>query len=96
MNTKTRHRIYTLVFMGALGVVGLTFHTSIEQYCLSLSWVEVFSMMIFLGGVFYAVLERNLVVGIVSVTAALILPWIKEWGTAYWPLVRDYFTWLHP
>jgi len=95
VNTKTRHRIYTLILVMGLSVTGLTFHGSIEQYCSTVSWVEVLSMIIFLGGVFYAVLERNVVVGIVSVMAALILPWIKEWAVAYWPLVREYFITNH-
>ena len=48
------------------------------------------SMIIFLLGVFYAVLERNIIVGLASLLAAMALPWVKTWLISYWPWVKEY------
>jgi len=48
------------------------------------------SMIIFLLGVFYAVLERNIIVGLASLLAAMALPWVKSWLISYWPWVKEY------
>ena len=95
MTAKHRHTIYVLVIFGCIGIAGLGFHESIARYCSTVSWVAVVSMAIFLGGVFYAVLERNLVVGVVSVAAALVLPQVKAWAMAYWPWIHQCFTSHH-
>jgi len=98
LTSKTRHKIYVLLVLAGLSTAGLVFRSSIEAYCSSVSWLEVVSMMIFLGGVLYAVLERNVIIGLVSVMAALILPWVKEWAVTYWPWVKECLGcyWIHP
>ena len=90
MTAKGRHTIYVLVIFAGVGIAGITFHESIARYCSTASWVTVLSMAIFLGGAFYAVLERNLIVGVVSIGAALVLPWVKTWVVAYWPWIHQY------
>ena len=42
-------------------------------------------MGVFVAGSVYAIIERNFIVGVVSIVAALILPWIYTWLAAYWP-----------
>ena len=95
MTAKRRHTMYALVFFAGIGVAALGFHESIARYCSTIPWVTVLSMAIFLGGAFYAVLERNLIVGVVSVGAALVLPWVKTWVVAYWPWIHQCFTSHH-
>jgi len=92
---KRRPTIYALVFFAGIGIAGLGFHESIVRYCSTISWVAVLSMGIFLGGVFYAVLERNLIVGMISMGAALVLPWVKTWVVAYWPWFHQCLTSHH-
>jgi len=89
VTAKRKHTISTLVFFAGIGIAGLGFHEAIARYCSTVSWVVVLSMTIFLGGAFYAVLERNLIVGVVSVGAALVLPWVKAWLVAYWPWIHQ-------
>jgi hypothetical protein len=43
------------------------------------------SMAVFISGTAYAIIERNFIVGVVSVAAALILPFIQTWLLNYWP-----------
>jgi hypothetical protein len=87
MTSGKKRTIYAMVFFLALAVSGLVFHEGIRDYCSTVSWITVLSMMIFLGGVFYSVLERNIIVGIVTAVAALVLPWVKTWMVAYWPWI---------
>jgi len=89
VTAKRKRRIYALVFLFGTCITGVIFHESIARYCSTVSWVVVLSMTIFLGGVFYAVLERNLIVGVVSVGAAIVLPWVKTWVLAYWPWIHQ-------
>jgi predicted membrane channel-forming protein YqfA (hemolysin III family) len=95
VTARKRHTIYALVFFVTFGIFGLIFNESIASYCSTVSWVAVLSMMISLGGVFYAVLERNLIVGVVTVAAALVLPWVKTWVVAYWPWIHQCFASHH-
>lgn len=92
MTAKRRHMIYILVFFAGIGIAAFGFHESIARYSSTVSWVTALSMAIFLGGAFYAVLERNLIVGVVSVAAVLVLPWVKTWVVAYWPWIHQCFT----
>ena len=91
MTAKKRHTIYGLVFFAGITITALIYHESIAGYCSTVSWLAVVSMTIFLGGIFYAVLERNLVVGVVTVAAAIVLPWVKIWVAAYWPWIHQSF-----
>ena len=89
MIQRKKHTIYALAFFMAVSTAGLIFHDSIGNYCATVSWVAVLSMGIFLGGVFYAVLERNVIAGFITAAAALALPWVKAWVVAYWPWVHQ-------
>jgi hypothetical protein len=42
-------------------------------------------MAVFVAGSIYAIIERNFIIGIISVAAALLLPWIQSWLSLYWP-----------
>lgn len=55
------------------------------------NWVTIFSMMIFLVGIVYTIIERNFIIGFVSIGAAVVLPWVKSWIILYWPYVKEYY-----
>jgi len=75
---KIIHRISLLT------LIGVSLNASYRGDVLTLS------MIIFLLGVFYAVLERNIIVGLASLLAAMALPWVKSWLISYWPWVKEY------
>jgi len=54
------------------------------------NWVTIFSMMIFMVGIVYAIIERNFIIALVSIGAAVVLPWVKSWIVLYWPYVKEY------
>ena len=73
------------MFWAGLMVAGIIFHDDLYNYLWGVSWNTVLSMAVFIAGSVYAIIERNFLVGVVSVAAALILPWIQTWLFAYWP-----------
>jgi len=75
---KIIHRISLLT------LIGVSLNATYRGDVLTLS------MIIFLLGVFYAVLERNIIVGLASLLAAMALPWVKSWLISYWPWVKEY------
>ena len=78
MLRKIIHRISLLT------LIGVSLNATYRGDVLTLS------MIIFLLGVFYAVLERNIIVGLASLLAAMALPWVKSWLISYWPWVKEY------
>lgn len=78
MLRKIIHRI------SILALIGVSLNAIYRGDVLTLS------MIIFLLGVFYAVLERNIIVGLASLLAAMALPWVKSWLISYWPWVKEY------
>ena len=66
---------------------------AIITFIMAPNWINIFSMTIFILGAGYAIIERNMIIGGVSITAAVILPWIKSWFVFYWPWIRA--CWLY-
>ena len=81
---KTKSLFFTVFWAGLL-LFGIIFHASLYNYLWGVSWNRVLSMGVFVAGSIYAIIERNFIVGVVSIVAALILPWIYTWLAAYWP-----------
>ena len=81
---KTKSLFFTAFWAGLL-LFGIIFHASLYNYLWGVSWNRVLSMGVFVAGSIYAIIERNFIVGVVSIVAALILPWIYTWLAAYWP-----------
>jgi len=57
-------------------------------YLSNLDWTEAASIIIFLAGLLYAVLERQVIVGALSVLVAILIPWVKLWIITYWPTIK--------
>ena len=81
---KPKRIIYGLVLLSMM-TTGIIFHVSLYNYLWGLSWNKIMSMAVFISGTAYAIIERNFIVGLVSVAAALILPFIQTWLLNYWP-----------
>lgn len=64
---------------------GTIFRAQICNYLWGVSWNTFLSTAVFVAGSVYAIIERNFIVGLMSIGAALLLPWIQAWLTAYWP-----------
>jgi hypothetical protein len=64
---------------------GMIFHAALYNYLWAVSWNKVLSMGVFVIGSVYAIIERNFIIGLVAIAAALLMPWIQTWLTAYWP-----------
>jgi hypothetical protein len=78
-------RILWVLFMTGMIAIGIIFHVEFYNYLLGLSWNHLMSMAVFISGTAYAIIERNFIVGLVSIAAALILPFIQTWLINYWP-----------
>jgi len=72
-------------FWASMLTAGMIFHASLYNYLWAVSWNKVLSMGVFVIGSVYAIIERNFIIGLVAIAAALLLPWIHTWLTAYWP-----------
>jgi hypothetical protein len=78
-------RIFWALILTGMITTGIIFHESLYNYLWGLSWNKIMSMAVFIFGTAYAIIERNFIVGVVSVAAALILPFIQTWLLNYWP-----------
>jgi len=81
---KIKHAVFTLFWAG-LVLTGIIFRSQLYNYLWGVSWNTLLSMAVFVAGSMYAIIERNFIVGGVSVAAALLLPWIQTWLSFYWP-----------
>jgi len=57
----------------------------------NLSAIKVISAVVFLSGTSYAILERNLIIGVITFLATLGLPKVGTWFMDYWPWVKVHF-----
>jgi hypothetical protein len=81
---KPRRIIYGLILISMM-ITGTIFHVSLCNYLWGLSWNKIMSMAVFISGTAYAIIERNFIVGVVSIASALLLPFIQTWLISYWP-----------
>lgn len=52
---------------------------------------KLISALIFLSGTTYAILERNFMIGLITLFATLALPKVSTWLVVYWPWVKIHF-----
>jgi len=86
MKIKT---LFYIMFWLGLALFGIIFHEDFYNFLWGVSWNKVLSMAVFVAGSVYAIIERNFIIGLVSVAAALLLPWIQAWLLAYWPWFKQ-------
>lgn len=85
---KIKPLLYIMFWLG-LSLFGIIFHEDFYNFLWGVSWNKVLSMAVFVSGSVYAIIERNFIIGLVSVVAALLLPWIQSWLMAYWPWFKQ-------
>lgn len=91
MNTN---RLFFILLSTGLILTGIIFYDALYNYLWGVSWNTFLSMGVFIAGSVYAIVERNFIVGLISVAAALLLPWIQEWLSFYWPWFKANYDFL--
>ncbi len=71
------------------GCIAYPHRDAVIAFIMAPNWINMFSMTIFILGAGYAIIERNMIIGGVSVTAAVILPWAKTFFVMYWPWIEE-------
>jgi len=56
----------------------------VREYYPDFSVVNISSGIVFLCGCFYAILERNIFIGILTLLFTMAIPWIVYWFRIYW------------
>ncbi|MEZ4565401.1 MAG: hypothetical protein R2860_00045 [Desulfobacterales bacterium] len=87
-------RVFFVLFRAGLILTGIIFYETLYNYLWGMSWNTFLSISVFIAGSVYAIVERNFIVGLISVAAALLLPWIQEWLSFYWPWVKANYDFL--
>ena len=82
-----------MLLVGVCGNFAYFHWPAVIAFIAAPNWINIFSMTIFILGAGYAIIERNMIIGGVSITAAVILPWVKSWFVFYWPWIKA--CWLY-
>lgn len=72
-----------LSFLAAV-IGGLFFESHIKAFYPGFSSVLFFSGLIFFGGIGYAIIERNMTIGIMAVFISFLIPLLGKWMASYW------------
>lgn len=89
-----------VLFAGIFGIIAWEFfcNDATKGHDQTQSWSTFLSMTVLLMGCFYALLERSIVVGVVTLVATLFLPFVMNWIILYWPWVKNCYLslgWVH-
>ena len=88
--------LYVILIAAVAGVVYMAFFApNIKELYPGFTWLKAISLTILVVGCFYAVMERSVMIGLVTLVGASVLPWVKYWITVYWPWFKYYCLNLH-
>ena len=65
--------MFFVLFRAGLILTGIIFYETLYNYLWGMSWNTFLSISVFIAGSIYAIVERNFIVGLISVAAALLL-----------------------
>ena len=88
-----RKVVLFVILMAAVAGVMYTafFAKDIKELYPGFSWFKLISLTILVVGCYYAVMERSVMIGIMTLVGAAALPWVKFWITVYWPWFKYYY-----
>ena len=72
-------------------IVALFFGSFVKSYYPDFSSLLFVSALVFFGGIAYAIAERNIAIGILTIFLTLLIPFIKKMLTHYWDWVGFQF-----
>jgi len=82
----------SLVVLFGTAVMGALFFTPfLKQYYPGFSTVIFISSAIFFAGIAYAIIERNIAIGILTIFVTMLIPFIKMMLANYWEWVLYQF-----
>ena len=82
----------SLVVLFSTAVMGaLFFAPFLKQYYPGFSTIIFMSSAIFFAGIAYAIIERNIAIGILTVFVTMLIPFIKTMLANYWEWVLYQF-----
>ena len=85
----------TLVLILILSMIaGVYYEQSIRKYFPAFSAVLFVSGVVCFSGLAYALVMRNVFIGILVIIGTAAVPWLFNWFSAYWPLVSDKIPYL--
>jgi len=83
--------LYTILAAAVAAVLYMVlFADHIRELYPGFTWLKAISLTILVVGCFYAVMERSVMIGAVTLIGAAVLPWVKYWVTVYWPWFKYY------
>ena len=68
-------------------IVALFWGSFVRQYYPDFSTLLFVSALVFFGGIAYAIAERNIAIGILTIFLTLLIPFIKSMLAHYWDWV---------
>lgn len=77
-----------LVFFIGSFFASTVFESAIQEMYPEFSGEVMLSSAVFLYGITYAIIERNIVIGIVAVVASCIVPMFHQYFSMYWPVFQ--------
>lgn len=66
-------------------VVGFLFQAKIQQHYPAFDATLWATGSLFIWGMVYAVMARNIVIAMIVLVATLAIPFLKQWVVLYWP-----------
>jgi len=80
----------TVLFITAV-IAALFFAPFLKQYYPGFSTLLFISSAIFFAGIGYAIIERNIAIGILTIFITMLIPFIKTMLASYWEWVLYQF-----
>lgn len=66
-------------------VAGFFFQAQIQQHYPTFDPTLWATGSLFIGGMVYAVMARNIVIAMIVLVATVAIPFLKQWAVLYWP-----------
>lgn len=79
--------ISLVVLLSTAVIAALFFAPFLKQYCPGFSTMLFISSAIFFAGIGYAIIERNIAIGILTIFVTMLIPFIKTMLANYWEWV---------
>ena len=76
--------VSAMLLLGAAVIAGIFFGSFVREYYPDFSTMLFISSVIFFGGIAFAIVERNIVIGILTIFLTMIIPFISTRMEGYW------------
>jgi len=81
---KIIFRILVIIFLTGSAVAIFFFPDAVREYYPNFSLIKFSTVIVFFCGCFYAILERNIFIGITTLLLTMAIPWVVRWFRMYW------------